>query len=89
MADGERAVARVRFGEETEVRGVLCKCQRDSEIVLKGSLLVIQIPEGLCANCPTQARAWARFPVHGPARAGLSPLLFIPSLLFLPGLRNS
>ena len=35
MADGERVVARVRFGEETEVRGVLCKCQRDNEIVLK------------------------------------------------------
>jgi hypothetical protein len=35
MADGERAVARVRFGEETEVPGVLCKCQRDSEIVLR------------------------------------------------------
>jgi hypothetical protein len=34
MADGERAVARVWFGEETEVRGVLCKCQRDSEIVI-------------------------------------------------------
>jgi hypothetical protein len=35
MADGKHAVARVRFGEEIEVRGVLCKCQRDSEIVLR------------------------------------------------------
>jgi hypothetical protein len=34
-------------------------------------------------------RARAHFPVHGPARAGLSPLLFIPSLfLFLPELGN-
>jgi hypothetical protein len=51
----------------------------------KGSLPVIQILEGLCANCPTREH----FPVHGPARAGLSPLLCIPFLfLFLPGLRN-
>jgi hypothetical protein len=42
----------------------------------RGSLLVIQILEGLYANCPTRAR----FPVHGSARAGLSPLLFIPFL---------
>jgi hypothetical protein len=34
-------------------------------------------------------RARARFPVRGPARAGLSPLLFIPFLfLFLPVLGN-
>jgi hypothetical protein len=51
----------------------------------KGSLPVIQIPKGLYANCPTRAR----FPVHGPARAGLSPLLFILfPFLFLPGLGN-
>jgi hypothetical protein len=31
MADGERAVAKVQFGEETEVEGSLCKRQRDSE----------------------------------------------------------
>jgi hypothetical protein len=30
MTDGERVVAKVRFGEEAEVRGSLCKCQRDS-----------------------------------------------------------
>jgi hypothetical protein len=35
MADGERAIARVWFGEEIEVRGVLCKCQRDSETALR------------------------------------------------------
>jgi hypothetical protein len=55
----------------------------------KGSLPVIQIPEGLYANCPTRARARAHFPVHGPARADLSLLLFIPFLLlFLPDLGN-
>jgi hypothetical protein len=55
----------------------------------KGTLPIIQILEGLYANCPTRAHAWARFPVHGPARAGLSPLLFIPFLfLFLPELGN-
>jgi hypothetical protein len=31
MVDGERVIAKVRFGEETEVGGSLCKRQRDSE----------------------------------------------------------
>jgi hypothetical protein len=31
MANGERAVAKVWFGEEIEFGGSLCKCQRDSE----------------------------------------------------------
>jgi hypothetical protein len=35
MADGERAVARVWVGEEAKVRGVLCKCKRDNETVLR------------------------------------------------------
>jgi hypothetical protein len=44
---------------------------------------------GLCAKMTPRARARARFPVHGPIRAGLSPLLFILSLfLFLPDLEK-
>jgi hypothetical protein len=31
MTDGERAVGKVRFGEETEIGGFLRKRQRDSE----------------------------------------------------------
>jgi hypothetical protein len=42
----------------------------------------------LCNLNITGARA--RFPVHGPAQAGLGPLLFILFLfLFLPDLGNS
>jgi hypothetical protein len=51
------------------------------------SFRVVQINRDLCAKPPAQARARARFPVRGPARAGLSPLLFI-SFLFLPDLGN-
>jgi hypothetical protein len=49
------------------------------------SFRVVQIHRDHCAKPP--ARAGARFPVRGPGRAGLSPLLFIP-FLFLPGLGN-
>jgi hypothetical protein len=49
------------------------------------SFRVVQIDRDLCAKPPARAR----FPIRGPARAGLSPLLFIPFLfLFLPGLGN-
>jgi hypothetical protein len=89
MADGERAVARVRFGEETEVRGVLCKCHRDSEIVIRVLYRLFQSSR-VSAQIVQRERALSRFPFRGPVRAGLSPLLFIPSLfLFLPGLGNS
>jgi hypothetical protein len=50
---------------------------------------VVQIGRDLCAKTPTRASARACVPIRGPARAGLSLLLFIPFLfLFLPGLRN-
>jgi hypothetical protein len=31
VVDGERAMALGLFGEETEIRGPLCICQRDDE----------------------------------------------------------
>jgi hypothetical protein len=53
------------------------------------SFWVFQIVGVLCARSPARARASARFPVRGPARARLSPLLFIPFLfLFIQGLGN-
>jgi hypothetical protein len=53
------------------------------------SFRVVQIDRDLCAKPPARAHARACFPVRGPARAGLSLLLFIPFLfLFLPGLGN-
>jgi hypothetical protein len=52
------------------------------------SFRVFQIDRDLCAKSPARARARV-FPVRGPARADLSPLLFIPFLfLFIPGLGN-
>jgi hypothetical protein len=57
--------------------------------VRKDSYLVIQKAEVLYVKPPTQARAWACFSVCGLARAGLSPLLFIPFLfLFLSDLEK-
>ena len=51
--------------------------------------LVVQIGKDLCAKTPMGARAGARFPVRGPAQAGLSPLLFIPfSFSFSTSLRK-
>jgi hypothetical protein len=53
----------------------------------KDSLRVFQIATGLCAKTPTRAR----FPIRGPTRAGLRPLLFIPFLflfIFLPDVGN-
>jgi hypothetical protein len=42
------------------------------------------------AQSKPRGRARARFACHGPARAKLSPLLFMLSLfLFLPGLEKS
>jgi hypothetical protein len=88
-ANSERAVARVRFGEEIEVRGVLCKFQRDGEIVLRIIYRLFKSPR-VSPQIVQRRRARACFPVRGPARAGLSSLLFIPSLfLFQPGLENS
>jgi hypothetical protein len=50
------------------------------------SLRVFQIGRVLCANLATRAR----FACRGPARARLSPLLFMLCLfLFLPDLGNS
>jgi hypothetical protein len=88
MADDERAVAMVRFGEETEVRGVLCKCQRDSEIVLRVLYWLFKSPR-VSAQIVQRGRARARFSVRGLAWAGFSPSLFIIfPFLFLPGLGN-
>jgi hypothetical protein len=61
--------------------------QRNSAMT---SLRVSQLARVLCANQAKQARARARFPYRGPARARLSPLLFMLSFfLFLPDLGNS
>jgi hypothetical protein len=54
------------------------------------SFRVFQLSRVLYANLAKRARARARFACRGPARARLSPLLFMLSLfLFLPDLGNS
>jgi hypothetical protein len=60
MANGDRAVARVRFGEETEVRGVLCKCHRDSEIVLRVLYRLLKSPR-VSVQIVQRGRAQVRF----------------------------
>jgi hypothetical protein len=85
MADGEHAVARVRFGEETEVRGVLCKCQRDSEMVLSVLYRLFKSPR-VSVQIVQRGRVSPR---RGLNRAGFSPSLFIIfPFLFLSVLGN-
>jgi hypothetical protein len=87
MINGERAVVRVCFGEETKVRGPLCKHQRHRGIVL-GTLywMFKRLRSSVQSSWRTRERVSS---VGGLAWAGLSSLLFIILLfIFLPGLGN-
>jgi hypothetical protein len=85
MADDECAVVRVRFGEETKVQGVLCKCQRNSELVLRVLYQLFKSPR-VSAQIFQRGRVYS---VDGMTWAGLIPSLFIVFIfLFLLGLGN-
>jgi hypothetical protein len=74
---GERAVARDWFGEETEVRGVLCKCQRNTWIVPQALYQLFKWSEA-SAQSDQCRRAHGRvLSGRGSVRAGMSPLMFL------------
>jgi hypothetical protein len=85
MADGERVVARVRFGEETEVRGVLCKCQRDSEIVLK---VLYRLFKSLRVSAQIVQRGRISLSVGWHVLVSAHHCSSFSIFFFLPGLRN-